>query len=275
MHYDLRNMPAHNTAALVDSFNRKCMSSLKILLAWCALAVYLPLAAAERSIYMPIVQSKPFGWVDPEGQAQGLYPDIAAALARQTGLDIRVEVVPFARAAALVASGAADTTLMFRTAFTHGKAVEAQVAFYTQQIVQMRPGLRVSRRADLHALDLGRMNGGCQELSDDRSVAWRFQELSSQESGVRMLQAQRIDGFCTVTESLLDALTSAGLETSFSEAQRVVLASKPVWLMLSQNLPPELGMRLVRGLQDLQKNGELVRIFKTRLGNGYLLQLGR
>ena len=92
---------------------------------------------------------------------------------------------------------------------------------------------------------------------------------------MRMLLAERIDGFCTVNESLLDALSAAGLEARFSDAQRLVLASKPVWLMLSQNLAPELRAKLVRGLVELQKSGELSKIFKTRLGDGYVLNLGK
>ena len=239
-------------------------------LAWCGL-----LLANERALFMPVLQAKPFGWLDASGRPQGIYPDIAAALSKQTGRVIRVEVVPFARAAALVASGTADTTLMFRTAFTQGKTVEALVAFHTQQVVQMRPGFVVNGRGELAPLALGRMNGGCQELSDDRAVPWRFQELQSQESGVRMLHARRIDGFCTVNESLLDALSSTGLEASFVEAQRLVLASKPVWLMLSPGLAPELGQELVRGLAELQKNGELAKIFKARLGGGYVLHLSK
>lgn len=137
------------------------------------------------------------------------------------------------------------------------------VAFHTQQVVQMRPGMVVAGRGDLAPLALGRMNGGCQELSDDRAVPWRFQELSTQESGVRMLQARRIDGFCTVNESLLDALSSTGLEASFADAQRLVLASKPVWLMLSPSLEPELGQQLVRGLAELQKKWRTGQNFQS------------
>jgi len=248
---------------------------LKALMVWGILVSAPSLGAAERVILMPVLQSKPFGWVDENGHAQGLYPDIAAALAKETGLVIRVEVVPFARAAASVSSGSADVTLMFRTSFTQGKVEEALEVFQTQQIVQMRPGLRVTGRSALATLDLGRMNGGCQELGDDRSIAWRFQDLSSQESGVRMLLAERIDGFCTVNESLLDALSDTGLEANFAEAQRLVLASKPVWLMLSQTLSPELRAKLVRGMADLRQRGELARIFKARLGSRYVLQMGK
>lgn len=229
--------------------------------------------AADRPISMPLLSIRPYGWLDARGQPQGLYPDIAAALARETGLDIRVDMVPFARAAALVASGNADATLMFTTAQTEQKTVEAVVVFYTKQIVQLRPGISLGSRAELAPLALGRMIGGCQELADDHSTAWRFVDLTTQDSGLRMLLAARLDGFCSATEALSDAMASTGLESNFRHAQRVVLASKPVWLQLSPRLPADLAERLVVGVRQLQKNGEIARIFRRRLGEGYQLQL--
>jgi len=221
---------------------------------------------------MPLLAASPYGWLDAQGQAQGLYPDIAVALAKVSGLTIRVQIVPFARAASLVAKGAADATLMFSNAFTAGKATEALVVFYATQVVQLRPGLTVAGRSGLGPLRLGRMNGGCQELTEDQRVEWHFQDLNTQESGVQMLAAGRLDGFCTTTEALVHAMTSTGLQTRFEKSQVLALASKPVWLMLSPKVSPDVAKRLEAGVRQLQGNGELARIFKARLGPGYLLR---
>ena len=230
-------------------------------------------SAVDRVISMPLLATRPYGWLDEQGRAQGLYPDIAAALARESGLDIRVDIVPFARAAALVAGGNADATLMFSTALTERKTVEAVVVFYAKQIVQLRPGINVANRAELAPLALGRMIGGCQELAEDNSIPWRFSDLPTQDSGVRMLMAARLDGFCSVTEALVDAVATAGLESSFRNAQRLVLASKPVWLQLSPRLPKDLADRLVQSVRQLQKSGEIANIFRRRLGDSYQLDL--
>lgn len=241
----------------------------------CAIAALFPMGAsadAETTISMPLLAAPPYGWMDERGQPQGLYPDIAAALAKASGLTIRVEVVPFARAASLVANGAADATLMFSNAFTAGKVNESLTVFYATQVVQLRPGLSLSGRSGLGPLRLGRINGGCKELSEDTRVAWRFEDLHTQESGVRLLAAGRLDGFCTTTEALADALVSTGLQSRFDNAQVLALASKPVWLMLSLTLPPALAKRLEVAVRHLQSNGELARIFKARLGPGYTLQ---
>lgn len=189
--------------------------------------------AGKVLVNMPLLDAPPYAWLDVHGHAQGLYPDIAFALAKETGLDIKVAVVPFARAGSMVANGSADATLMFSNAFTAGKVNEAHVVFYAMQVVQMRPGLSVQDRQGLTPLKLGRINGGCMDLAGDTSVEWKFQELNTQVSGVRMLASKRIDGFCTTSEALADALTSSGLAAHFSRAFIFELASKPVWLMLS------------------------------------------
>lgn len=203
-------MSLSNTVVLADAVGESHVSFCRAFVLIGVFACCLSLGATERAVFMPVLHAKPFGWLDANGQAQGLCPDIAATLARQTGLVIRVEVVPFARAAALVAAGSADGTMMFRTAFTQGKVVEAAMVFDTQQLVQMRPGLKLAERSDLAGLDRGRMNGGCQELGDDSSFSWHFQKPSSPESRVRMLLAARIDGFCAVNASLSDNCSDPG-----------------------------------------------------------------
>ena len=230
-------------------------------------------ACAAQVLSMPIVDAPPYGWQDAKGQPQGLYPEVAAALGREAGLPMKIEVVPFARAATLVASGNADATMMFSNAHTSGKAIEARVMFYFTQIVQLRPGLKIGSRRELDALQIGRINGGCRELADDSSVAWRFTELNTQESGLRMLLAGRIDGFCSTTEALSQAQLQSGLQLQFAQAQQMVLGSKPVWLLLSPRLPAPTAARLDAAARQIQRSGELARIFKSVLGPGYVPNL--
>ncbi len=222
---------------------------------------------------MPLLDTPPYAWLDARGQAQGLYPDIAVALEKLTGLVVKVDVVPFARAAHMVADGSADATLMFSNGFTAGKVKEARVVFYAKQVVQLRPGLAVRDRKDLVPLTLGRMNGGCLELSENTAVKWTFQELSNQVSGVRMLASHRIDGFCTTSEALAYAVTSSGLTSQLEQSQILELASKPVWLMLSSQLPPAIATRLEAGVRELQKSGAIERIFQDRLGRDYVVRM--
>jgi ABC-type amino acid transport substrate-binding protein len=44
-------------------------------------------------------------------------------------------------------------------------------------------------------------------------------------------------------------------------------------LQLSPSLPQDLAERLVKGVRQLQKSGEMARIFRRRLGDNYPLNL--
>lgn len=182
-----------------------------------ALAAASGLASAvAQTVTMPLVEVAPFAWRDNQGLAQGIYPAVAAALAKETGLEIRVDIVPFSRAANLVGSGQADATLLFATNATQDRTVQAAVLFYTDQVVLLRPGLQVAGRVDLQPLSLARMNGGCRDLAEELTVAWRFEELSSQDAGIKLLLAGRVDGFCSVRESLQYAANSLGQQAALS-----------------------------------------------------------
>ena len=226
-----------------------------------------------RTVRFALLQARPYAWVDDGGKPQGLYADIAAALGSTAKVEVTLDVLPFARAAALVSSGDMDATLMFATEKTLGKARQEAVVFYTDQIVQLRPGLPVAQRKDLAPMTIGRMIGGCQELASDTSVTWKFQDLTSQDSGLRMLAAARIDGFCTVTEAIVDAARRNGLLSVVAQGRSLVLASRPVWLLVSPTLPAESRDRLRAALTHLQTSGEIDAIFRRHLGNAYVVKL--
>jgi ABC-type amino acid transport substrate-binding protein len=230
-------------------------------------------SAMAQPVSMPLVEAAPFAWRDSEGLPQGIYPAVAAALAKETGLDIRVDIVPFARAANLVGSGQADATLLFATNATQDRTVEAAILFHTDQVVLLRPGLRVAARADLGPLLIARMNGGCRDLAEEITVPWRFEELSNQEAGIKLLLAGRIDGFCSVRASLQYAINSLGQQANMAAAQTWTLSSRPVWLHLSPKLAPAVADRLTRGVRQIQASGEVQRIFARILGPSYVLNL--
>ncbi len=229
--------------------------------------------AQSGGLHAALLDARPYAWTDEKGQPQGLYPDIVAAVFREAGQEVRITVVPFARAAALVVHGGADLTLMFEVAQTEGKVQRAAVVFYTQQVVQLRPGLSLAPQSKLAGLTIGRMIGGCKEMGTGASERMNFHDLASQESGVRMLAMGRIDGFCTANEALEDVLARTDLGPQFVRAQRRVLDTRPVWLMLNAAVPQSQRIALVAALKRVQKSGEMARIFVRHLGNAYELAL--
>ncbi|MDT8991140.1 transporter substrate-binding domain-containing protein [Curvibacter sp. APW13] len=235
-------------------------------------AVCLWSEASAQVVRMALLTAPPYGALDSEGRASGLYPDIAQALEQATGLDVQVELVPFARAANEVAKGGADATIMMANAFSDGKAVEAVVVFYTRQVLLLRPGLQLGVDRSLNGLTIGRLNGGCQALAERTGAAVKFQEINSQASAVGMLALGRIDAFCSTEEAIRAEIRNQGLEAKLRAAKLMELGARPVWLMLSPTLAPAVAEKLVAGVKRLQKSGQLATIFRNHLGSAYRLQ---
>lgn len=236
------------------------------------MAVCLWSEVSAQVVRMALLTAPPYGSLDREGRASGLYPDIAQALEQTTGLVVQVDLVPFARAANEVARGGADATIMMANAFSDGKAVEAVVVFHTRQILLLRPGLQRAADQNLSGLRIGRLNGGCQALAERAGPPLTFQEINSQASAVGMLALGRIDAFCSTEEAVRAEIRSQGLEAKLRSAQVIELGARPVWLMLSPNLAPSIAEALVDGVKRMQRSGQLATIFRAHLGTAYRLQ---
>ncbi len=167
-------------------------------------------AVAASYLTFAVIDSAPFGARQQNNTLEGIYPALLTAISKKSGIEIRVVLVPFARAAHLVTSGDVDGTIMFKTTGTEGKTVPIVALFETGLIVQSGPGLKLTSKADLSQRLIGRIRGGCQDLETDNSRRWRFYELNTQLQGVSMLAAGRIDAFCTVPEAIAVALMTSG-----------------------------------------------------------------
>ena len=229
------------------------------------------LAYAQLKFY--IVSSPPYAWVNDKGESVGIYADIARALANYAAIPFELEVNPFIRAAQTEAGDPSGVTFLFSNAASMDKVDHAAIVFYTNQVVQIQSNKSIRNRNELVTLQIGRLRNGCMELAGDSSVAWNFYEITSQEQGVKMLAHQRLDAFCSAGEAIDFASRNAGLEQKIATTQRFVLASRPVWMMLPKSLKPTQRQALINGLSQLQKSGELMRIFKHYLGDSYVLKL--
>lgn len=235
-------------------------------------AAILPASAA--TLTFAVIDTVPFGARQHHSRvADGLYPALLREISLQSGVPIKVVLVPFARAANLVTAGRVDGTIMFRTSGTDGKTVPLVALFETGQIVQSRPGLALRRKADLAPRLIGRIRGGCKSLAADTSTAWRFYELNSQEQGVAMLAARRIDAFCTVPEALSAALNVAEAPRNIDQREQITISREKVWLLLNPAVPDPLRQKLRDAATRVRESRQMTTIFEQHLGAGYALRL--
>ncbi len=251
---------------------RSCFVAISLVLVCTASAVP---QSSGSSLTFAVIDTAPFGTKNEAGEPDGIYPALLRALSQESGISIKVVLVPFARAAFLVTSGAVDGTIMFKTEGTEGRTVPLIALFETGVIVQAAPGLKLRRKADLAPQLIGRIRGGCQDLETDASAHWRFYELNTQEQGVAMLVARRIDAFCTVPEAIALAMGKFAGSSAIDEVERLTISSKKVWILLNPRVPDEVRRRLIDATTILRESEQVKAIFRERLGPTYILKLPR
>lgn len=231
--------------------------------------------ALAKDLTFAVIDSPPFGIRQHNHAAAGLYPAILRAVSAESNMPIQMVLIPFARAASLVATGQVQGTLMFKTAGTDNRTVPLVALFETGLIVQARPGLSLRRRADLASRLIGRIRGGCHSLEADSSQRWRFHELNNQQQGVAMLAAGRIDVFCTTPEAFASAVDGVEGAAIIDVAQRITLSHEKVWLLVHPSVAADVRGRPVQAVARLKASGRLAEVFKQELGPLYPVRLAK
>lgn len=244
----------------------------QVLFLACLLVMAPPSAAAQPRLNIGVIDVPPYGQPG-QGNPQGLYPRFLAELSRDTGIQLDLTLMPFARAAHLLASGHIDGSIMFQNNVTDRKTIALAPLFVTAQVVQPRPGIALRGKTELAPLLIGRIRGGCQDLEADTSYRWRFYEVNTQQQGIDMLLAKRIDAFCSATEGLQNAAAKFDRRRELDATARFVVSQKEVWFLASGNVDAGLQQRLHDGIVRLQRNGTVARIFQEVLGPQYELTL--
>ena len=237
------------------------------------LCLVLMQAQAAPPLTFTVIDAPPYAGHDASQRPDGIYPRFLASVARELGQPVEPLLMPFARAAHLASIGTVDGTIMFNNAVTDGKTVALAPLYITGQIVQAAPGLRLRSRAGLDQLLVGRIRGGCQDLEADSGKTWRFYELNTQQQGVEMLLAHRIDVFCTAPEALSAALAAFDAGHRIDPAERLTISEKPVWVLVRSGMDPALQQRLRAAVLRVRDGGALTTIFRDLLGPRYKLRL--
>lgn len=229
----------------------------------------LPLAYATTPLIFSLPTSAPYAWADNAGEMHGIYPDIVRALARQSRLTIAMQAPAATRVGQKLVEKNNTYVLMFNHEYTAERFDLAAVIFKSEEVVQIQANKHIESKQALKTLKIGRLRGGCMELSKDPSVAWNFYELNSAEQGVKMLTHQRIDAFCGTAEIIDFAAIKSEESHNLANTQRFVLSSKPVWLMFPLGIDTHTKQSLLTALNALRESGELAQIFKKYLGESY------
>ncbi len=221
-----------------------------------SLALSMPCGA--EPIDIALFDIAPYASVGANGEPKGIYVDLARRVATRAGLEPRIRLVPFARVAPSLGNGEASMSISFATDALSQVSTPLGTVLMVDSVLLNSRSRSARRVEDLAGFRIGRARGGCQDLATQPQASFSLQDLSSFESGLRMLELERLDALCATREVLqhYQALTKLGPER-FGPV--TVLSRRPALLLVAKTAPPALAARLGSALQALQAEGSRMR----------------
>lgn len=187
---------------------------------------------------------------------------------KRLGIPIEVITMPAQRGTVMVDSGAADGQVLrvFAYAESHPEQVRVEEPIYDAVfgLWVSKPELRLRSLADLAATNWnGIYRRGvelCQRSLSPLVTAERLSSISTEEIGLRMLLAERVDFYCELDASVQNALYGPEFKNVTSIRPLLTFGNPiPLYPYLNKK-HAELGTRLAIVLRQMKVEGLLERI---------------
>jgi ABC-type amino acid transport substrate-binding protein len=206
--------------------------------------------AAPLQVSLPEII--PLSFTTPDGQKLGLYVDLVTAIAQEAGIELQLNITPFARSVNMINQGKSDLAVHNISVVQSSKLRNLGTLHTTDLVLWPSPDKTINRKSQLTGQTVGRLRGGCQRVFDTNAV--QFYEINNYAQGVRMLAAKRINALCGSREAITFAIRRNALP-ALETKQPLLLASIQVALFARQDLPKTQLDRLQRARNKVMESG--------------------
>lgn len=219
-------------------------------------------AYAEGVLRAALLHSEPWSYYSNDSadtrtappRIEGIMPEISEALARETGLAFRNQLVPYARMWRDLKTGDCDLAYGIRSSDRDDYVRYAGYLFSFDTLVIARPGVRLKDYGDLRELRIGLLQDIRLSPKFDRDRQLNKHEFRDYETMVEMLLAGRLDAIAGNSVSL-DYLLRKKRQSS-QHWPRLVLQQSEVWAQLSRRSPHQADVeKIVAAIDKLRHRG--------------------
>lgn len=208
------------------------------------------LQAAPLQVSFPEII--PLSFITPDGQKLGLYVDLMTAIGQEAGIELQLNITPFARSVNMVNHSKVDLAVHNTKAVHTSQLRNLGVLHMTDLVLWPSPSSALSNKSQLNGQIVGRLRGGCRRVIDSQNI--QFYDINDYNQGVRMLAAQRIDLLCGSREAILFAIRRNALP-ALETGLPLRLEQMQVALLARKDLPKSQLDRLQRATQKIMKSG--------------------
>ncbi|MGW8392998.1 substrate-binding periplasmic protein [Pseudoduganella sp. HUAS MS19] len=212
--------------------------------------------ARPRALRAVALAIPPYATLDPGGRKSGLFVEAIELVARESQHQIEIIVAPYARAIAMLRSGAADLMIATSNSAVAEAAEPMGMLWATEVIAIGRAGLKLDGLQDLRNRTVGMLRGsdyGAAFLDDHQ---YRKHEITDQLQGIRMLLEGRLDASIGTRLAVFHAMRLLGVPRARLGGSLAV-QSREIHLHLSRhNTDEALASELRRAVQELRSSGK-------------------
>ncbi|WP_426417397.1 substrate-binding periplasmic protein [Aestuariirhabdus sp. LZHN29] len=227
-----------------------------------SLTLLLSIPALAAPLQMSISTVKPWGYLDKEGNPQGLLGHFSRELEKYSALPMNNVLAPYPRVIQEIKRGHADIAVLFKSPEADQYGIDLGEVVRSSIIVIARSDApMISSISDLQNTRVGYIRGSRYgKAFDDNQTLYKV-PVNDMSQGVKMLLQGRIEAMVSADYTLFFTLRELGIDP-LRLAQLLVLSSNSGHLYLSRRSNrQEVLEPLQHALELMQEEGVLQRIF--------------
>lgn len=209
---------------------------------------------APAGLRVGLMHSEPWAYYSRDGgserksQLAGVFVDISRELARETGLNLELNTLPYGRVGKELQSGDCDLTYLIRSDDRDAYVEYAGYLFSFHTLVLARPGSALRSYDDLQGLRIGLVKDIRLNPRFDGDSSLNKVEVRDYETLVDMFLSGRLDAIAGNSISLHHLLQKRGYPSH--PWPRLMLQKTEVWAQMSKKSPQLGALPRIRSAVD-------------------------
>lgn len=244
-------------------------TNIFVLRAICVLVLALnaSMVVQARPLRIETIAVEPLGFVGADGKPTGIMFEIGNRIAEEAGFAYTNTIVPYARTAVNLQSGAADFVMRYGNEQILESSIRVASIVKGTNIIVGPATAHYKTLADLHGKSVGVMRGGSFYDGFDADKAIKKVAVGDYLQMLKMLQAGRFDACLGSTAGIYYTAHKLGIKPDQLSAPWV-LNSKDLELFYSKKTADEKTITALKlALEKLKESGEIRKIISKYMGD--------
>lgn len=235
------------------------MKSVLVCLIAAAMAMISIPPVSGEPLRIQTISLLPFGFIDEQGEATGLFYDIANLIAGNAELPHTNQIVPYARMVRSIETGAADVSISYLNITLKAHAHQVAPVMRIKNIIVGLRGSEFSSLVDAKDKHIAVVRHADYGRAFQTNTAIVKVVTNDYVQSLSMLLGGRVDGIAGAEMSIRQILTLMGHGPDVL-GRPLTISHKTAWLHFSKKGEPRMMERLETSYEELVQNQSIERL---------------